>query len=85
MDYGRRMRCTSDRRAVQQEAPAGITAGEELSNRQVGAVRELWLMPSKMAHAQPPSGRAQYVQTLAGQSRDTAFADCEYNGDFATV
>ena len=45
--HGAKGKCPVEVLNAQQEAKAGIAAGEDLTNRQVRALRELWLMPAK--------------------------------------
>jgi hypothetical protein len=45
--HGSKGKCPVETLNAQQEARAGIASGDDLTNRHVRALRELWLMPAK--------------------------------------
>ena len=71
--HGSKGKCPVETLNAQQEARAGIAAGEDLTNRQVRALRELWLMPAK-DDKPPMSGTPQPEAVKTGVPLDIVAA-----------
>src|SRR3954466_15027955 len=71
--HGAKGECPVEVLNAQQETKAGIAAGEDLTNRQVRALRELWLMPAK-DDKPPMSGTPEPEAVKIGVSFDVITA-----------